>query len=487
LVNLKGKLRISLALSILSLMSVTLFLSSGFLSIQKDSSVNSLANPIRDFALNKDDEDPIFVLSYSFDFDLYNNLYLVFIEQQSNHKKLVFKHANSDYLWNLTGETIFDENGTLELHGDPFLETTPEKLMVANQFIQGANCGLILFQKGYSDKVWDQQILLSNDSYLIKEPIIQKVPNNDSLLVSWRDYSEGSYNVYTMLYNTTTQLTSNLTRISDNTGLNCSDHDFTFDNQGNIHFTWAQGANNFEKIAYRQIFKNGTLLPIEYLTDGVNRCKEPVIIIDENEAANIFFGNYTEINPELDYGTKNINTIIKIEAGNWTHSLDIAPYVPVDRPPSGESDAEKPTVTLDAENNLWLAYEIREQVYYHMGIDIRYRNSLGWQDGQRVSMMIAGCIAPLIKTDNAGNVHCLWLDPRYGAYEVYYRIRFISGQWTDEMSLSFYPIGSGGVLRIIFYILGALVIIVVPVFIFSIMRRRREKKLLKRKINDLYE
>ncbi|MHA1220978.1 MAG: hypothetical protein ACTSQB_04525, partial [Candidatus Heimdallarchaeota archaeon] len=218
MVNLKGKLRISLALSILSLMSVTLFLSSGFLSIQKDSSVNSLANPIRDFALNKDDEDPIFVMSYSFDFDLYNNLYLVFTEQQSNHKKLVFKHANSDYLWNLTGEIIFDENGTLELHDDPSLQATSEKLFVVNQFIQDNNCGLLLFMKGYSDKVWDQQILLSNDSYLIKEPIIQKVPNNDTLLVSWRDFSEGSYNVYTMLYNMTTQLTSNLTRVSDNTG-----------------------------------------------------------------------------------------------------------------------------------------------------------------------------------------------------------------------------------------------------------------------------
>ncbi|MHA1213609.1 MAG: hypothetical protein ACTSSH_14275, partial [Candidatus Heimdallarchaeota archaeon] len=264
--------------------------------------------------------------------------------------------------------------------------------------------------------------------------------------------------------------------------------DFTFDNQGNIHFTWAQGADNFEKIAYRQIFKNGTMLPIEYLTDGVNRCKEPVIIIDEKNAVNIFFGNYTEINPGLDYGTKNINTIIKIDAANWTQSLDIAPYIPIDRPSSGESDAEKPTVTLDAENNLWLAYEIREQIYFHMGIDIRHRSSSGWQDGRSVSSALnAGCMVPLIKTDNAGNIHCLWLDPRYSNYEVYYRIRFISGQWSDEMSLSAYTIGSGGALRIVFYVLGVLVILVVPTFVFRILRRRREKRFLKRKISDLYE
>ncbi|MBN1330973.1 MAG: hypothetical protein JXA54_15990 [Candidatus Heimdallarchaeota archaeon] len=429
--------------------------------------------------------DPIFVSAFDFDFDSVNNLHLVYNEQQVNYNKLIYKKTGSYYQWNLTRQIIAEENNSLAFFGTPSLEITTNKVWFVTPFEKGSSQGVILYSKDFSSNTWRSQIILSKESTSVSSPLIQKVPDKNAFLFAWKDNHEGSFNFYTMYYNITTQQLNNLSRITSNSGFYCSNMKFVFDSENDIHFVWSEGENNYEQILYRKIYQNGTMEAIEYLTDGANRCKYPAIIQDSQRMINVFWTNYTKINPGTEYGTININTAKKYSIGNWSAILDVAPYIPLDRPPGTESDAEKPTVTLDKENNLWLAYEIREQYLNHIGVDIRHRSILGWQNGEKVSLLSNSAIDPLIKADNAGNLHCMWLDIRFGSYEILYRIKFITGIWSDEIRLSLSTTSSFEAIYAAIIALSIIVALSLPFFILRRLKVKRDNQQMQRKLRDL--
>ena len=484
--KLKRNIKSLFSLTILFILNLSYFTSSNFFLANNNYSSANLAIPLELNPSINVVEEPSFVSSFSFSFDSINNLYLIYNEQQVNHNKLIYKEADSDYQWNLTEQIIVEDNNSLSIFGTPSIEVTADKLWFVIPYENSSSQGVILYSKGLSSNKWHSNIILSKEATSISSPLIQKIPEKDALLFTWKDNHEGNFNIYTMYYNITTQLLNNLSRITSNSGFYISNIKFTFDSNNDIHFVWSEGETNYEQILYRKIYQNGTMEPIEFLTDGSNRCKYPTIINDGQGSINVFWTNYTKINPGIDYGTININTVKKYSQGNWSKILDIAPYIPLERPPGSESDAEKPTVALDIDNNLWLAYEIREQYVNHIGVDIRHRSNFGWQNGEKVSLVINSAIDPLIKADNAGNLHCMWLDIRYGSYDIIYRIKFITGLWSYEIALSHSSTNAGSTLaRNMGIIIAVIVAFSIPIFLLNRMKVRRLHKKMQKKIDDL--
>jgi len=466
--------------------NLSFFISVKSTNFDRDSLETNMVMPLDVIPQTNADEDPKFVSSFTFDYDAVNNLHLIYNEQQVNYNKLIYVQSDSDYQWNLTQQIILEENNSLVIFGQPSMEITTDKIWCTFPYEKGDTAGVMLYSKELSTNKWESQILFSNESISISSPLMEKIPDKDAFFFVWKDDHEGSFNFYSMYYNITTQQLYNYSRITSNSGSYCLNMKFIIDNENNTHFVWAEGETNFERILYRILYENNTLSPIEYLTDGFNRCKFPVIIQDSQGLINVFWTNYTKINPGTEYGTININTAKKYSTGNWSDILDVAPYIPTERPPGSESDAENPTVTLDKENNLWLAYEIKEQYLNHIGVDIRHRSNSGWQAGEKVSLVICSTLDPLIKADNVGNLHCMWRDIRYGSYDVIYRIRFVSGLWSDEIRLTNTSINYGGpLIRNIGIVFAVLIAVTVPMFFLNRMRARRVNKEMKKKINDL--
>lgn len=428
------------------------------------------------------------IQSYAVAINSTNNIHVVYNKQIQIHNSLEYIVTGADFIWNLTSSIVIEENSTLNIIGRPTLVAASDQLQLILAYSTAADSGLLMMEKPYSNKSWSSNVVQLNETFEYQDPVLVRNTTNEDLWLCWRDNSEDSYKMFFSVYNNTSGMWSNTTKLTDPTGGNSTDCKFVLDDSGNAHFVWSEGPLNQERILYRKIFWNGTMDPIEVLTDGSNRCRYPEIIIDPYNDINIFWSNYTVINPGVELGTQNIQTIRKSFTGTWSDPLFTAPYIPPERPPGGASDARIPSVALDLDNNLWVAYEIRELYSYHQGIDIRKRVGYSdWQPSERVSLANNPTIDPLIKCDNAGNLHCFWLDLRHSNYELYFRIRFSSGVWTNEFRLSLDLPTFGDYWRLILIVSGVIAVISLPMIILDRIRARKRNKLLKRKITDLQE
>jgi hypothetical protein len=380
---------------------------------------------------------------------------------------------------------VLEENGTLNIISKPTLVAASDRLQLVLAYSTATENGLLMMEKPYSDKSWSSNIVQINETFQYLDPVLVRNNTNEDLWLSWRDNSEDSYKMFFSVYNNTAGTWSNISRLTDSSGGNSTDCKFVLDNSGNAHFVWSEGNLDYESVLYRKVFRNGTMEPIEALTDGSNRCRYPEIIIDYNEDINVFWSNYTVANPGVIYGTQNIQTIRKSFNGTWNEPFEIAPYMPLDRP-SDLSDARKSSITKDLDHNLWVTHEIREQYAYHQGIDVRERVGYSdWQPSEKISLANNPAIEPLIKCDNTGNLHYFWLDLRHSNYELYYRIRFSNGVWTNEFRLSLDSSPIGDYWQLILIVSGVVALIALPMVVLDRLRARKRNKLLKRKISDL--
>ena len=435
---------------------------------------------------NAGDESQI--QSYAVAINSTNNIHAVFNKQIQIHNSLEYIVTGADFIWNLTSSIVIEENNTLDILGRPTLVAASDRLQLVLAYSTAAASGLLMMEKPYSDKNWSSNIVRINETFQYLDPVMERNTTNDDLWLSWRDNSEDSYKMFFSVYNSTSGMWGNISRLTDLSGGNSTDCKFVLDDSGNAHFVWSEGDLNYESVLYRKVFWNGTMEPIEVLTDGSNRCRYPEIIIDSYNDINVFWSNYTVINPGVVYGTQNIQTIRKSFTGTWSEPLFTAPYLPPERPPGGLSDARIPSVAIDLDNNLWVLHEIRELYAYHQGIDIRKRVGYSdWQSSERVSLANNPTIDPLIKCDNEGNLHCFWLDLRHSNYELYFRFRFSSGVWTNEFRLSIDSSTFGDYWYLILIVSGTILVISIPAIILDRIRARKQNKLLRRKITDLQE
>ncbi len=471
---------------LLSLTRKKLFLFFFLLLISNISIVFSNALQQSEINLYPNAGDESQIQSYAVAINSTNNIHAVFNKQIQIHNSLEYIVTGADFIWNLTSSIVIEENSTLNIIGRPTMVAASDRLQLVLAFSTAADSGLLLMEKPYSDISWSSNIVQLNETFQFLDPVLVRNTTNEDLWLCWRDNSEDSYKMFFSVFNSTSGIWGNVIKLTDPSGGNSTDCKFILDVSGNAHFVWSEGQLNQERILYRKVFWNGTMEPIEVLTDGNNRCRYPEIIIDYNNDFNVFWSNYTVVNPGVDYGTQNIQTTRKSFNGTWSEPFEIAPYKPPDF--QGFSDARISSVAKDFDNNLWVAFEIREQYAYHQGIDIRKRvGYTDWQASERISLANNPAIDPLIKCDNVGNLHCFWLDLRHSNYELYFKIRFSSGVWTNEFRLSIDTSTFGDYWQLILIVSGVIAIISFPLIILDRIRARKRNKLLKRKISDLQE
>jgi len=428
------------------------------------------------------------IQSYAVAINSINNVHVVYNKQIQIHNSLEYIYTGSNFEWNLTASIVVEENSTLNILGKPALVAASDRLQLVFAFSSNADNGLIMMEKLYSAKTWSSKFIQRNGSFQYLDPVLVRNSSNEDLWLCWRDNSEASYKMFFSVYNNTSGMWSNVSRLTEPSGGNSTDCKFILDSSGNAHFVWSEGELNHERILYREVFWNGTKTPVEYLTDGANRCRYPEIIIDSYNDLNIFWSNYTVVNPGIILGTQNIQSIRKAFSGTWSDPFYVAPYLPPERPPGGASDARLPSITMDLDNNLLLVYEIRELYSYHQGIDLRARSGYNdWQASERICLANNPAIDPFIKCDSNGNLHCFWLDLRNSNYELYYRLKLNNGIWTNEIRLTLDIATFGGYWYLILIVTGVVVLVALPAFILDRIRARRQSKILKKKITDLQE
>ena len=416
-----------------------------------------------------------------YDFDVAigtsNKLYTVYRENYQDIDRICFVETISGFEWNKTIQIIKQENDTYKLFGKPTITFENNRLLIVIAFQKNNYWGLEIFSRSYQGGAWGHQIIINNVNNTVLNPIIRYYPNTMSIWLTWRDSHEGSYNQYFIKTNSSSIDWSNITKLSEDNTLDCSDCDFIIDENGTAHFVWSEGPTDFGKILYRSVYNNGTITSIEYITDGSTNCEDPALVIDSSNLINVFWTNRTVIDPEEFLGTIFIHSSIRLTNNTWSKPLEVAPYIPTERPASGESDGLKPGVAFDTHNQLWLAYEIIEEYAYHVGVDIRYRIGNSWQPCIYLSLYSNRAYDPLLLVDNYGNLHCFWIDSRHITMEVYHRIKYENNVWSEEILVTGGSTFFGtDAFIIIIVVIGGAVLLSIPVMILRRLRQRREKR-----------
>ena len=406
-----------------------------------------------------------------------NELFLTYRENMQDEDTISFIQTASGFEWNKTSTLLKNENDTFKIIGKPSIAFENNKILIVFAFQKNTFWGIDLFTKEYPTGNWKEEVIISGVNNTLVAPLIKYHSATASLWLTWSDFSEGSFNQYYIKTNESTIDWDNKSTLSEDNSVNCSDCDFIFDEEGTAHFIWSEGLENQNRVLYRYIFSNGTKSSIEYITDGTTDCEDPALVIDSAKFLNAFWTNRTVPNPEGFLGTINIQSSIRISNDNWSTPLKVGPFVPPDRPASGESDALNPAVVLDTHNQLWLAYEIIEEYAYHIGADIRNRIGNSWQPATYLSLYSNRVYDPLLIMDHSGNLHCFWIDSRHLSLEVYHRIKFENNVWSEEYLVTGTSTFFGTeAFVIVMVVIGGAVLLSIPVMILRRIRQRKAKR-----------
>ncbi|MHA1124255.1 MAG: hypothetical protein ACTSO7_14100 [Candidatus Heimdallarchaeota archaeon] len=415
-----------------------------------------------------------------------NNFTVVFIDQIASNKKLGIISTTSNFLWETTLQYLKEETTDYSFVGKPSLTYLQNSLYIAYPFKGASTQGIELIIKDLDTGVSSNVTIFQDSDDNFNNPILMNNATNNGLILVWQNDASGHHELFLTKSNTTILDWGEQIKVSAFNETNNKDCYFIMDSLNDLHFTWAYGESDHEKILYRTVYANSTLAPIENVTDGSNRCREPVAIIDNYNYVNLFWTNYSVANPDLQMGTININTARRLLSGGpWMDYIEVAPFIPFERPPSGESDGFTPAVALDQQNRLWLAYAIREEYANHMGIDIRHREDNNWMPGGMLSLLNNGALDPLLIVDDFDNLHCFWMDFRHSTFEIYHRIKFSTDTWSDEVLVTFTGKYFRYLWQVILVVLGVFLIMGVPFVVVNILRRKRAEKLIKSKVGDL--
>jgi len=406
----------------------------------------------------------------------------------SNELHLIYREKIEDF-----DQICYLENETHKLYSRPSITTKNDDLFAVYGFENGVKTGIVLLSRNTTSKIWSSDILIDDIEGYLNDPIIAYNKNQTNFWLSWEDKHEGNYSQYFMIGNSTTFLWTAPTKLSSSDLYDSQHGNFILDENGNGHFVWKEGPENHGRILYRKVYSNRTLAPIEDVTDGTHECMKPVIILDENNKINVFWNNHSDANPGTFLGTKYVYSSIR-ENDNWSTPIEVGPFIPAERPASGESDAYAAAVCLltaavcllKPKNELWLAYEIIEDYAYHSGIDIRHRKSNSWQPSSQLSLVNNRAKDPQLISSTNSDLICFWIDARSVTNQVYFRIRFASEAWSEEIALtafkqSYFSSVWGYVL---IAIVGAL-ILAIPTLLMRRVHKKRQEKYVREKMKNL--
>ncbi|MBD3191176.1 MAG: hypothetical protein GF308_11050 [Candidatus Heimdallarchaeota archaeon] len=412
-----------------------------------------------------------------------NNLYLVFVEFSKEKRQIVFLQANSDFEWNLTKKYL-KELDTLEttltspsitiINGGiyvVFIETTHEK------------SSLIILQRDGNNR-WSTFENITSFTHTFSYPTM--LSYQDLLQVSWvsNGRNEGNSSLNYKKYNLTSQSWGSKKIVREIVDYSCLWPSVAFDKDGNCHYAWSEGEENYEKILHLKVLKNDTKTSISRLTSGDNRCSKSAICVENDGTVNVFWNNITNQNSDLK-GANSIYYRKKLPL-SWSNIAKVAPYISPLQP--GGADAFDPTVTLTNQQILWLGYEYHQDYLQEQGVAIRPRRNNNWEPSERVTTVRNTPKDLVINADQNGNIHCIWLDFRSQmSYEVYYRVRETTSYWSEEIKLTDFggdPNKYGGLITVV--IVG-LIALSLPIAIYVIIRNRKRQKIIDQKKKELID
>ncbi len=415
-----------------------------------------------------------------------NELHLIYREKIGSFDQICYLESSSEYVWNQSKNILIKENETHKLYSRPSITTKNDEPFAVYGFENGVKTGIVLLKRNTTTKIWSSEVVIENIVGYLNDPIIAYNANQTNFWLSWEDKHEGNYSQYLMIGNSTTLQWSAPTKLSSNELYDSRQGNFILDEDGNGHFVWKEGPENHEKIFYRKVYSNGTLATIEEITDGTYECIKPAIVIDENKKINVFWNNHSDADPGTFLGTKFVYSSIR-ESDNWSTSFEVGPYIPLERPASGESDAFTAAVCLlKSKNELWLAYEIVEDYAYHSGIDIRNRESYSWQPSRPLSLVNNRAKDPQLLSSTNGDLICFWIDARAVTNQVYFRIRFANEAWSKEIALTAFKQNYfSSIWGYVLVIIGAIIILTIPSLMMRWLHKKRKEKYIKERVKNL--
>ncbi|MFW9922745.1 MAG: hypothetical protein ACFFDW_05580 [Candidatus Thorarchaeota archaeon] len=415
-----------------------------------------------------------------------SQLFLVYREKDISKDYLKLLKQNIEMKWDLEPTILLQENATFKIDGSPSICITENSTLIVTAFKHNMSSGILLLSKNISSETWIANKIIDGLNANVTDPILQFDDSSNNFWISWLDDHEGVLNQYLVTTNSLSHW-DNITNISLNTSTINYGCDFIIGSNGNGYFALSEGMEYHQQIFFREISPTHTIVQSEEITDDTFSDVDPDIVFDSSGLINVFWTNYTIPNPGEYLGKVSIYSCYKSLSGNWTEPTKVAPYIPPDRPASGESDAYNPSVVLDSQNQLWLAYEIVEEYAYHSGVDIRNRIGSGWQPSSYLSLVTNRATDPLLLSDTTGGIHCFWLDRRQTNVEIYYRYKYPTGI-TDELCLTCYKDDNNMFLLTIFgIVVGSAIILTLPTMVLRYLLRKRNEKIMREKLRDLRE
>jgi len=411
-----------------------------------------------------------------------NNLHLIYSEVLQGKQKLVYLHSIENFEWNLTRTYIDSPITDQSIHSRASILTWHEKIIVAFAVGSSGNYTMVIMNKGFTDTQWQLGHSYWNSSEITR-PIL-RAGSEDYLWLVWMMRSNGIMNIFSQMFNWTSQSWGNLLQISEANTYDCSEFDYFVDNINSGHFTWAEGGDN-KQVFYRKVLLNESMLPIATITDGTTNCVDPICLQNQENSIDVFWSNYTDPYAGDRLGTIFVNNR-KVDENNTLTAITLAaPYTSIHKP--GESDAYSPSVEYDSNNILWLAFTARDDNFIYRGVNLRARISGIWETDEHISQISNTANEPHIKIDGNNNIHCIWVDFRSGYAQLYYRLRLSSGLWIDETLLTYYISESGIGWKWIGITAGIILGATIPLFIISQFKKHRKQKLTGRQKKELLQ
>ena len=414
-----------------------------------------------------------------------DEFHLIYREKIAEFDQICYLESNNEYIWNHTKTILVKENSTHRLYSRPSITTKNDEIYSVYGFTNLDQWGINMLYRATDTFHWTEEVIINDIEGHLNDPIIAYDTNQSNFWVSWEDDHEGNYSQYVMIGNSTTMTWSAPIKLSTNDLFDSKEGSFVIDKNGHGHFVWREGAENYEQVLYRKVWFNGTLSDIEEVTDGTHRSLKPSIIIDGSDKLNVFWNNHSVINPTFR-GTKFVSSSIK-ENGNWITPFEVGPYIPPERPASGESDAFTAAACLDQRtNDVWLAYEIAEDYAYHTGIDIRNRDGNSWEPSSQLTLINNLAKDPQLISTTDGDIVCFWIDGRSVTNQVYFRIRFASEAWSEEIVLTAFSYSDISIIwKYVLIALGGALVLAIPSLIMRAIHKKRQEKYVKEKMREM--
>ncbi|MBD3191106.1 MAG: hypothetical protein GF308_10700 [Candidatus Heimdallarchaeota archaeon] len=409
-----------------------------------------------------------------------DQVYVTYIEMRQNHTKLCLLQSDNYFYTKSNISYLYESTDKELITSYPSILSTQEALYIAFTISEEETTSLKILKKNHDETNWQTYYTINNESAIFYQPVLKQDKNN-LLWLSWKsnftvDNTANEDFFYCYQNKTSDQWTSPI-QLTENKTAHKQKLNLAFDKNNTCHIAWSEGNLDHHRIFYQKIFDNGTKTSPEILTDCTNNYLSPNIVIDLNDTVHLFWSKY------LPYwmdkvGARKVEWVYTNHTGTWSEPVEVAPWKE-EYIISKNCEAYDPEAIVDYQNQLWLTFTVRgDPIYFHFGVDLRGRINGVWQKSDALHTGSIATFDSMLDDDSEGNIHCVWVDVRYVAFELFYRVKYATGLLSDETRITFYlkESSSGWGRSILISIAIGSAIALIPLLIYAWIKKRRKQK-----------